>query len=86
VLHSVKHCTSNDPRRWLPDEGNINIDLAVASLPADLPSGRYELLLSLPDPMASLYNRAEYAIRLANQDAWEAGSGFNRLGHTLQVQ
>jgi Domain of unknown function (DUF4832)/Domain of unknown function (DUF4874) len=78
--------TRNDPRRWLPDEGNISIDLAVASLPPDLPSGGYELLLNLPDPMPSLYGRTDYAMRLANQDTWEVGSGFNRLGHTLQVQ
>jgi hypothetical protein len=44
------------------------------------------LLLNLPDPMTSLYGRAEYAIRLANEGTWEAGSGFNALRHTLQVQ
>jgi hypothetical protein len=77
---------SNDPRRWLPEEGSIDVDLSAAQLPADLPAGSYELLLNLPDPMTSLYGRAEYAIRLANQDTWEAGSGFNRLGHTLQVE
>ncbi len=44
------------------------------------------LLLALPDPMTSLHDRPEYAIRLANQHVWEAETGFNNLGQTLEVQ
>lgn len=73
-----------DPRRWLPENGEITVTENVA-LPTDLPAGQYELLLNLPDPTASLNTRPEYAIRLANQDTWEAATGYNKLGHTLTV-
>jgi hypothetical protein len=43
-----------DLRRWLPDVGEITIDVE-AGLPADMPVGRYDLLLSLPDPQPLLY-------------------------------
>jgi hypothetical protein len=73
-----------DPRRWLPELSAITINLQ-AELPASAPAGGYEVLLALPDPHPTLYNRPEYAIRLANQGMWEAQTGFNRLGVTIQV-
>ncbi|MBD2767850.1 DUF4832 domain-containing protein [Hymenobacter sp. BT664] len=53
--------------------------------PASLPAGPYDVLLNLPDPYVSLHDRPEYSIRLANQNTWEAATGYNKLGHTLQV-
>lgn len=73
-----------DPRTWLPDLGEITINLQT-ELPAAMPLGRYELLLALPDPHPTLYSRPEYAIRLANQGVWEAQTGFNRLGASIDV-
>ncbi|HEX2907318.1 MAG TPA: DUF4832 domain-containing protein [Phototrophicaceae bacterium] len=67
-----------DPRFWLPDAGAFTVTLATV-LPAALPDGEYEVLLSLPDPRPSLASRPEYAIRLANARVWEAETGFNRL-------
>jgi hypothetical protein len=43
------------------------------------------VLLNLPDPMASLSSRPEYAIQLANNGTWEAATGFNNLNHTVAV-
>ncbi len=71
-----------EPRRWLPGAHSIHASLA---LPAGLPSGVYELLLHLPDPHATLANRPEYAIQLANLDTWEAATGYNRLLHTVTI-
>jgi hypothetical protein len=65
-----------DPRRWLPDDGPIEL-LIEANLPAELPPGDYELLLALPDPR--LPTRPEYHLRLANEHIWEANSGWHRL-------
>lgn len=53
------------------------------TLPADLAAGTYTLLLNLPDPR--LPDRADYAIRLANEDTWEPGSGMNDLLHKVTV-
>ncbi len=73
-----------DPRFWSPEAGEIQLDIAL-NLPANLEPGTYDLLLNLPDPMPTLNARPEYAIRLANQNTWEANTGFNRLGASLEV-
>jgi len=48
--------------------------------------GNYSVLLNLSDPMPSLSSRPEYSIRLANNNAWQASTGFNKLNHVAQVQ
>ena len=72
-----------DPRDWQPD-GTYTISETLC-VPPSLPYGTYELFLSLPDPMPSLFNRPEYAIQMANQNVWEANTGYNSLGHSLTV-
>ncbi|MCP3879086.1 MAG: DUF4832 domain-containing protein, partial [Sulfitobacter sp.] len=70
-----------DPRFW--EAGDVQI--LDYDIPVYLPSGKYTLLLHLPDPESSIATRPEYALRLANNSAWEAGTGYNVLGHTLDV-
>jgi hypothetical protein len=80
-LHRFK--LNTDPRRWMPGEtATINENV---TLPADLPKGSYAVLLHLPDSSASLRNRPEFAIQLANNNVWEASTGFNNLNHTVGV-
>jgi hypothetical protein len=43
------------------------------------------MLLSLPDAYASIAAKPEYSIRLANNDVWEAATGYNKLNHTVKV-
>jgi Domain of unknown function (DUF4832)/Domain of unknown function (DUF4874) len=76
--------TDFDPRLWLPERGEIKLNISVA-LPEDLEPGMYDLLLNLPDPMPKLASRPEYSIRLANQNAWESRTGFNALNRTLEI-
>jgi hypothetical protein len=74
---------SSDPRFWRPGTTTtVNVNRA---LPAAITPGSYEVLLSLPDPTSALYKRPEYAVRLANQNLWEAATGYNSLLHTLTV-
>ena len=75
---------TNDPRFWLPQVGEVAVEIRV-KVPQAAPSGSYELLLNLPDPMPRLANRPEYSIRLANQQTWEAKTGFNSLKRTVQL-
>jgi len=58
----------------------------VFHLPADVSTGEYELLLNLPDGYKTLQDNPAYSIRLANEDLWEAATGFNKLKDTLQVR
>ena len=72
-----------DPRDWHP--GEIYTINETLCLPPSLPHDNYELLLNLPDPMPSLFNRHKYAIQMANEFVWEFNTGYNRLGHNLIV-
>jgi len=76
------------PRRWWPG-ATVSLNL-TACLPESMPMGDYDILLNLPDPEPSLYGRADYSIRLANElpggaDVWEPTTGFNNLGHSLTL-
>ncbi len=75
-----------DPRFWLADNGGNHSIVQSIPLPANLPTGAYDLLLSLPDPSPALAARAEYAIRLANAGIWEDGTGLNNLLHAVTIQ
>jgi Domain of unknown function (DUF4832)/Domain of unknown function (DUF4874) len=75
-----------DERLWLPEGGRTHTLDAGVDLPSDLPPGRYDLLLNLPDPEPSVNTRAEYSIRLANDGLWEAGSGFNSLKASVLIR
>ncbi len=67
-------------QKWFP--GKIQLQQKFI-LPAALPNGVYELLLNLPDGYKSLQGNPAYSIQFANEDMWEAKSGFNDLQHTF---
>lgn len=78
-----------DPRDWLPGQ-TAAVRLGVA-LPADLPSGRWQVSIALPDPHDRLKNDPRYAIRFANSDdrsngqAWDGALGAFSLGAVVQI-
>jgi Domain of unknown function (DUF4832)/Domain of unknown function (DUF4874) len=73
---------NQDPRFWQPAQTYlVNLEVGV---PANLSEGDYRVWLALPDPEPNLYARAEYAIRFANKNTWQA-SGVNALQHNLKV-
>jgi hypothetical protein len=69
-------------QRWHPGDVNLQI---VLNLPKELPPGRYEVLLNLPDKYQAISKRPEYSIRLANKDVWESSTGYNKLLHIMTV-
>lgn len=72
-----------DPKFWMPNQTKeINI---VGGIPTDITPGKYQVLLNLPDPTPNLDDRPEYSIRIANQNVWEPGSGYNSLLSSLTV-
>lgn len=65
---------SSDIRRWAEGENRLTV-----TIPAEtIGNGLHEVFLYLPDP--NLPDRPEYAIRFANADVWQYGSGRNKLG------
>ena len=80
-----------DPRFWQPGETqNVTFSIAAPDTPGD-----YDVLLNLPDPLLpnvvsykvdSAEVSSHYSIRLANEGVWEAATGLNKLGHTLNVR
>ena len=82
ALHQLPF--SSDPRRWAAGQTvQISQNLKV---PTGLAPGKYDLLVSLPDPSPALAIRPEYAIQLATVGVWEPVSGFNNLRTSLTVQ
>ncbi len=77
-----KQVIQTEIQRWHPGEINLKVALAV---PGNLPKGRYEVLLNLPDPYQSIAKRPEYSIRLANNDVWEPATGYNKLLRTITI-
>jgi len=77
-----------DTRYWFSDELQV-LDMEV-EWPETLAKGEYGLFLNLPDASPSLYNRPEYAIRLAStyqsRPVWDAAKGWNLLIPNIQVQ
>jgi hypothetical protein len=77
---------NDDARRILPLGGESrNLPLTVR-VPANLPAGRYEVFLALPDAAPSLAGDARYAVRFANDGTWDATTGWNALGLELDVR
>lgn len=68
--------------RRLPIGSVVAIDRDLL-VPANVPEGNYAMLLHLRDPL--LPNRPEYAVRLANQDMWQSGKGYNNLNHVVAI-
>ncbi len=75
---------ASDPRLWLA--GTTTTITQTITLPTNIPTGTYALLLNLPDPMSALNTRPEYSIQLANVNTWEASTGFNNLLRTVTIQ
>ena len=75
--------TGEDPRFWLG--GDTVATEIIGGIPANLPAGRYEIMLNLPDPMPQLKRRNVFAIRLANLNTWDEATGYNSLLHDLVV-
>lgn len=86
--NSYKTKIDCDPRYWFGDElQKINLDF---TWPETLPKGNYELFLNLPDPEPTIYNRPEYAIRVAGKinsnSLWDASTGWNLLASDIKVE
>lgn len=69
-------------QKWFP--GKLSLEQSF-NLPAAVPKGKYAVLLNLPDGYKSLQDNPAYSIRLANENVWEATTGYNKLSGELMV-
>lgn len=69
---------NQDVRKWLPDSNEIKLDISVL-IPSNFALGEYDLLINFPDPALTLNSNIAYSIRLANENVWEAATGYNSL-------
>lgn len=74
----------SDPRTWLPN-GEITTISEQITIPADIPTGTYNMYIYLPDNHPSLTANSKYAVRFANTDVWDETFGMNALNATLLV-
>lgn len=68
--------TGADPRAWTPGTADQGATIA-ATLPSDLPTGRYQVWLALPDADSRLAGDPRFAIRWANADNAAAGQRWD---------
>jgi hypothetical protein len=72
-----------DVRRFTP--GTVTTIKTKLHMPANLAAGTYKLSLWLPDEASTLKNDPRYAIRMANDNAWNATTGDNLMTAALRV-
>jgi hypothetical protein len=73
----------DDPRFWKTDS-IINLNYVIG-IKNNHNLGTYKLSLNLPEPENSLHDKKDYCIRVANQDVWDATTGYNDLGVNIVV-
>ena len=74
---------NTDIRKWYT--GSISLKDKL-KLPGGLAAGSYDVMFNMPDNYASLANRPEYSIRLANNDLWDTATGYNKLNASIELQ
>jgi len=74
-----------DPRRWLPNDVVTTINEQI-TIPTSVPVGTYQLYLHLPDAASSLASDPRFAVRFANADVWDSGTGMNKLNASITIQ
>ncbi len=72
------HLLDTDIRTW---ENSLSISQNISP---DL-EGTFQLYLWMPDKEATLANDPDYSIRLANENTWEASTGYNDLLQTISL-
>lgn len=77
-----KKALNFDVRKVLPV---VDYELKELVNLSGIPAGQYELFLKIEDRSASLADRPEYSIQLANSGTWESTEGLNKLLHTLTI-
>ena len=73
----------SDMRTWYTGTHTVTEKVIV---PSNVKAGSYQLFLFFPDNHSSISNRPEFAIRLANENVWEALTGYNNLNVALEVR
>ena len=71
-----------EPRFWQPLANN---EFDVTAGLKNVPEGNYDLFLHLPDPEPTLYGNPAYSIRLANDNVWDAATGYNNLNAEIEI-
>ena len=79
----IKLTLKTQIQQWFTGPIHLKEEIRI---PLELESGNYEVLLNLPDGFKSLQDNPAYSIRFANENAWEPGSGFNKLNHVVGVK
>jgi hypothetical protein len=65
-----------NPRFWFANKTSV-INQTIA-IPAEA-AGTCTLYLNLPDPKPTLHDNPDFSIRLANDNVWDAATGYNKI-------
>jgi hypothetical protein len=82
-VRQVARVSSVDVRRFAP--GTTTTISTKLHIPANQVAGTYKLSLWMPDEATSLQRDARYAVRMANDNVWNATTGDNLMTAALRV-
>jgi hypothetical protein len=74
---------AEEPRFW--GAGHTSTVHTFLSIPNSIPEGQYILGIRMPDPAPTLYHDPRYAIRLENENIWDAYTGINAITSDLRI-
>ena len=80
--HTYTLPISSDPREWRP--GHMFI-LEQPAVPSEVQEGTYHLYLWMPDQYESIQKDSRFAVRFANDNVWDANTGYNDLGASITI-
>ncbi|MEP6682246.1 MAG: DUF4832 domain-containing protein [Parafilimonas sp.] len=72
-----------DVRKWYSGAQSISIKIITKT---EMHPGDYDLFLNMPDASTSLSSKSEYSIRFANEDVWDATTGYNNLHSPITLK
>ena len=78
-----KYTLNTDVRKWYSGSNKVDLPIATGS---SISAGIYDMYLYFPDKYASIAAKPEYAIPLANANAWDAVTGYNNLLSTITIK
>lgn len=77
------YTVDTDIRKWYSGLISLTIKIVTKN---NMPAGKYDLFLNMPDAYTSLSSIPAYSIRLANNNVWEETTGYNALNKSIIIQ
>jgi hypothetical protein len=76
---------NDDTRKWYKENGVMKKELYF-SVPSDIKSGNWSVSINLCSTDETVSDNADYKVRFANADVWDAKTGFNLISSNVEIE